>query len=57
MQIISGKITTRNNKKIGDEKFFTKEIIESLKRAEREIENGEGILLEDFVEELRCMLK
>lgn len=48
-----GQIITRNNKKRGNEKFFSKEIIECLKKAEKEIENGEGILLEDFVKELR----
>lgn len=64
MQIISGKITktynkfvgqiiTRNNKKRSNETFFTREIIESLKKAEQEIENGEGMLFEDFVKELR----
>lgn len=48
-----GQIITKNNKKRGNENFFTREIIESLKRAEKEIDNGEGILLEDFVKELR----
>ena len=48
-----GQIITRNNKKRGNEKFFTKEIIECLKKAEREIDNGEGMLLEEFAKELR----
>lgn len=49
-----GQIITRNNKKVGNEKILTRDIIESLKQAEREIENGEGILLEEFVKELRA---
>ena len=48
-----GQIITRNNKNRGNQKFFTKEIIECLKKAEKEIENGEGMLLEDFAKELR----
>lgn len=48
-----GQIITRNNKKIGNEKFLTKEIIDNLKQAEREIDNGEGILLDDFIKGLR----
>ena len=38
-----GKIITKDNKKRGNERFYTREIIESLKKAEQEIENGEGI--------------
>ena len=49
-----GQIITRNNKKVGNEKFLTRDVIESLKQAEREIENGEGILLEEFVKDLRA---
>ena len=48
-----GQTININSKKRGNEKFFTREIIECLKKAEREIENGEGIFLEDFVREVR----
>ena len=40
-----GQIITRNNRKIGNEKFLTREILENLKQAEKEIEKGEGIIL------------
>ena len=62
MQTISGKIMKTYNKFIGqiitqknrgNEKFFTRDIIESLKKAEKEIENGEGIVLDDFIRELK----
>ena len=48
-----GQIITRNNRKIGNEKFLTREIVENLKQAEKEIDNGEGIILGDFINELR----
>lgn len=48
-----GQIITRNNRKIGNEKFLTREIVENLKKAEKEIDNGEGIILGDFINELR----
>ena len=48
-----GQIITRDNKNRGNEKFFTRDIIESLKQSEREIENGEGIILDDFIRELK----
>ena len=52
-----GQIITRNNRKIGNEKFLTREILENLKQAEKEIENGEGIILGDFINELRQKYK
>lgn len=48
-----GQIIKRNNKKIGNEKFLTKESVENLKQAEREIDNGAGIPLDDFIKGLR----
>lgn len=49
-----GEIFTRNNRKLCNKTFLTREIIENLKQAESEINNGEGILLEDFTRELRA---
>lgn len=48
-----GQITAKTNKKVKNEKFLTKEIIENLKQAEKQIQNGEGIFLDDFVKEVR----
>ena len=52
-----GQIITRNNRKIGNEKFLTREIVENLKQAEKEIDNGERIILGDFINELRQKYK
>lgn len=49
-----GEIFIRNNRMICNEAFLTSEIIGNLKKAEREIHNGEGMLLQEFTKELRA---
>lgn len=66
MQIISGKIVksyskfigqilTRKNKKICNQNFWTREIIENLKEAEKEIDEGKLISAKAAFKELRDM--